>query len=391
MNSAALYQSGRSSDRRGSVACQASIAVAPARRLARARGRRGRRPARRSGPSPACSASTSAGRPRTRRPGGPRRARTGATAARPGPARRSPRRRPRAARRRRSGAGRRVGSSRPSVGEVGPQLAVGDRHRTRSRTVTVTPGARDAARANVPRRPDGAPTGAWRIAPSTSGDATVSCQAPASAGWRGSAAGSCPGEHEPDRQRVRARVLDPPLEDPDRQGARLEVAGDDRAELLADEADAERARLERLPRPREQRVVRAAALGQRPAPVGQRRPVAASTGPSPCRRRPGRPTKSEKPSAATGSNRCRPTSRCQRAKSPRCVRPMLPVPRPPIGTPAHAPSSIIGRSTRGWPTSGQGRPIGRAPGDRRDVRPADALDGSSAPSLARPRSRPRRA
>ena len=60
----------------------------------------------------------------------------------------------------------------------------------RSRTVTVTPGARDAATANVPRRPDGAPTGAWRIAPSTSWDRTVSCQAPASAGWRGSAAGS---------------------------------------------------------------------------------------------------------------------------------------------------------------------------------------------------------
>ena len=74
---------------------------------------------------------------------------------------------------------------------------------------------------------------------------------------------------------------------------------------------------------------------------------------------PGRPTKTEKPSAATGAKACLPTSRCQRAKSPRCVRPMLPVPSPPIGIPAYVPSSIIGRSTRGWPASGQGRPIGR--------------------------------
>ena len=93
--------------------------------------------------------------------------------------------------------------------------------------------------------------------------------------------------------------------------------------------DAEDLRLERLPGAREERVVRAGALGQRPAPGRQRRRAGASRGPSPCRVAVrARPTKTEKPSAATGAKACLPTSRCQRATSPRCVRPMLPVPEP---------------------------------------------------------------
>ena len=99
--------------------------------------------------------------------------------------------------------------------------------------------------------------------------------------------GVLPGQHDPDGQRVRTRVLDPPLEDADRKRARVEVAGDDRAELLADEAHAKGVRLERLPGARKECVVRAGALGERPAPGRQRlgaergqdsrRPVAART------------------------------------------------------------------------------------------------------------------
>ena len=80
-------------------------------------------------------------------------------------------------------------------------------------------------------------------------------------------------------------------------------------------------------------VVRAAADRQVPAPRRQRVRAAASDRTWLARPPSARSTNSENPSAATGSKRCRPTSRCQRAKSPRCVRPMLPVPRPPIGTP----------------------------------------------------------
>ena len=38
---------------------------------------------------------------------------------------------------------------------------------------------------------------------------------------------------------------------------------------------------------------------------------------------------------------------------------MLPVPRPPIGTPENSPSSRIGWSTRGWPTPSHGTPMPR--------------------------------
>ena len=101
----------------------------------------------------------------------------------------------------------------------------------------------------------------------------VSCQAP---GWRrlaGVGRGVLPGQHDPDGQRVRSRVLHPPLEGADRQGARFEIAADDGAQLLADEADPEHVRLEGLPGAREEGVVGAGALGQGPAPGGQgRRP-----------------------------------------------------------------------------------------------------------------------
>ena len=83
----------------------------------------------------------------------------------------------------------------------------------------------------------------------------------------------------PDRESVGPRVLDPPFEDADWERARFEVAGDHRAQLLADEADAQDVGLERLPGAREERVVGAGTLGQGPAPVGQDVPVAGSTGP----------------------------------------------------------------------------------------------------------------
>ena len=189
--------------------------------------------------------------------------------------------------------------------------------------------------ANVPRSPGGASAGAWRIAPPTS----ESCDGlvPRPGRRRHVAIGErvLPGQHEPDGQRVGSRVLDPPLEDADRQRARLEVAGDDRAQLLADEADAEGVRLERLPGPREQRVVRAAAAGSVQPQAGSasgrsvERTVAVAVAVRTRRRRPR--TRPPRPARSA----CRPTSRCQRAKSPRYVRPMLPVPSPPIGTPAN--------------------------------------------------------
>ena len=85
-----------------------------------------------------------------------------------------------------------------------------------------------------------------------------------------------PTEQQSDRQRLGSGVLAPPFEDADRQGAALEVAGDDRGQLLADEPHAQVVvlGLERLPGPREQGVVGARADGQVPAPgrehVGRR-------------------------------------------------------------------------------------------------------------------------
>jgi hypothetical protein len=72
-----------------------------------------------------------------------------------------------------------------------------------------------------------------------------------------------PGQQQPHRACLRGGVLDPPLERAERERARLEVAADDRAELLADDPDAEIVRLERLPGPREQGVVRALARRER--------------------------------------------------------------------------------------------------------------------------------
>ena len=135
--------------------------------------------------------------------------------------------------------------------------------------------------------------------------------------------GSRPGEHDPDRHARGAGVLDPPLERPDRERARLEVAADHRAQLLADESHTKDVRLEGLPGAREERVVGAGPLGSVQPQAGSvsGRSVERTVATPPDS---GRPTKIEKASAATGANACLPTSRCQRAKSPRCVRPMLP-------------------------------------------------------------------
>ena len=164
-----------------------------------------------------------------------------------------------------------------------------------------------------------------------------------------------PAEHERRRDRGVGRVLERPLERADGQARARVVAGEDRAELLL--GDAERA---------------AGHARTRTRPAGRapgrcpRRPA----GPGPSRAAAGvvrstvadapRPSSTQraKPSTATGSKRCSPTRRCQRAKSPRWVRPMLPAPIPPMGTPAHGPSSIIGVSTRARGTGSQPAPIG---------------------------------
>ena len=160
---AALYQSGRSSDS-STGRCQASIAARHVGVSASACPARSKA-AHRSGPSRGCSASTSGGPPRTRPSAGPTRSRTGSIAARPAPARRSPRRPHRSPRRPRSAAIV-VGSRRPSAAKSAHSSRSGPSNR--DRTVMETPGSRDAAMANVPRRPGGASVGAWRIAPPTS-------------------------------------------------------------------------------------------------------------------------------------------------------------------------------------------------------------------------------
>ena len=166
------------------------------------------------------------------------------------------------------GRGSSSGSSRPSSAKSA-QSSRSAAASNRDRTVTVRPGSRDAAKANVPRRPGGASAGAWRITPATSVVDADSCQAPAGAGVVGSAAGSCQVNMIPTVSGSGPGFSDPPLEDADRQGAGLEVPGDDRAQLLADEADAKDVGLEGLPCPREQGVIRPAAYRQRPAPVRQ--------------------------------------------------------------------------------------------------------------------------
>ena len=130
--------------------------------------------------------------------------------------------------------------------------------------------------------------------------------------------------------------------------------------------------LERLPGAREQRVVRAGALGQRPAPAGQR------LGPErrQDRRRaavaPRPPDEDREPvGRRPGGSACLPTSRCQRAKSPRCVRPMLPAPSPPIGTPPTGRRRSSASRRAAGRRRGRAAPIGRLPGRRAGiVRPA---------------------
>ncbi len=71
--------------------------------------------------------------------------------------------------------------------------------------------------------------------------------------------GLLPCKQQSDRSWLGGAVLDPPIEGADRQRTGHEIAPDHRAELLADDANAELARLEGLPGPWKQRVVRALA------------------------------------------------------------------------------------------------------------------------------------
>src|SRR5436190_698971 len=79
-----------------------------------------------------------------------------------------------------------------------------------------------------------------------------------------------PAEHEPHGDRIRSRVLDLPLEDPDRKAALAIVAWDDRAELPLDEVHGEGIPVVLEPCVREESVVGACAFGQVPVPGPER-------------------------------------------------------------------------------------------------------------------------
>jgi hypothetical protein len=64
-----------------------------------------------------------------------------------------------------------------------------------------------------------------------------------------------PRQQDPDGQRIGSGVLDPPLERTHRQGARVEIAADHRAQLFAGQRDPEDLRFEGMPGAREEGVV----------------------------------------------------------------------------------------------------------------------------------------
>ena len=91
--------------------------------------------------------------------------------------------------------------------------------------------------------------------------------------------------------------------------------------------------VERLPGAREERVVRPAAVGQVQPQAGsalgsERREDVGHAGRRAALRSVRAPTNSENCRPRPARSGALPTSRCQRAKSPRYVRPMLPVPEP---------------------------------------------------------------
>ncbi len=332
---------------------------------------RGPAPAARSAPTSACSASTTAVRPRTPRPAGPRPARTGSSGARRarGPCVRRSRRRPQ------PGppgpptpAGtRQVRASRsclviqaPVGGEIGPQLGVADGvergPRRQLPAVALERGHRDRAA----QRGRAAGGDVAEDHPGRVGAADDLVRAPRCRPRVGPTRRVRPGVEEPDRQGVGPRVLAPPFEHPDRQGTPLEIARDHRATAARRPAGSRPApaRTPAMPAERGRDTSRRRPAGPSPTRGGSWAATPTARWRAP-RDPSAAPTNSENPSAATGSKRCCPTSRCQRAASPRNVRPMLPVPRPPIGTPAHSPSSTIGVCTRGRPTVGHGTPIPR--------------------------------
>ena len=355
--------------------------------LVRARARPGPRPAGRSGPTSAYSASTSVARRRTRRSAGPRRARNGrtrrspgartvvaATAAPAGPA---------AGGSARTGG---AGSRRPSVAK--------SRHRSVSvqgskaaRVVRVQSSSARAARASVPRSPVGAPAraspnripamarpaSALRVPFVPSAAETASCGRPGAIPASGPPGGSAQVARSPTVSGSGPGFSTHHSKTPTGRALRSRSPADHGRKLLADEPDAERLGLERLPGPREEGVVRPAAdrAGPSPRPAGRRRAVARRTGRWRARSRPARPTNSEKPSAATGSKRCWPTSRCQRAASPRNVRPMLPVPE---AADRHAgPLAVVDHRLVDprLPDVRAGHADRPPPGDRRDRRPVE--------------------
>ncbi len=170
-----------------------------------------------------------------------------------------------------SGTGHRVRVESTIGGEVRPEFRVGHRIERSARGERPALGLQGADRHRAPQRGRRSVTG---IVERHAQRLSCPNDLVRPSGRRpvvGTARRIRPGEEKPDRQRVGPGILHPPLEDPDGQGAPLEVAGDDRRELLADQPDAEPGivRLERLPGAREQRVVGATADGQVPTPGRQ--------------------------------------------------------------------------------------------------------------------------
>ena len=270
-------------------------------------------------------------------------------------------------------------------GEVRPQVGVGSGRRRRARSASSRrPRARRwrACRAapvgRVRRRP-GRRTGrrrrvARRGRPRAAG--------PARRPWAGPPGGSAQVASSPTVSGVGPGVLDPPLEDPDRQGAPLEVPGDDRRQLLADEPDAE-----------DRRVRTSATPAGTARGTSRRRPA----GPSPTRAAPPRAE------APRGRSPGRPSGPPDEQREPvgrdrpERVPPHLEVPARDIAAerapdaagaePAdrHAgPLAVVDHRQVDprWPTSGQGTPMprrqataGMAGQSRRRRRPGSATLG----------------
>ena len=252
-------------------------------------------------------------------------------------------------------------SRRPSVAKS-VHSSVSASGSNAARAVTSQPSAASAASANVPRSAVGAPApgrGGCRHAAALGDDLVrPTGRRPV----RGATRRVRPGGISPTVSGLGPRVLDPPLEDADGQRAPLEVAGDHRRQLLADEAHPDHLGLECLPRPREQRVVRPAAHRQVPAP-GREHIVRRSKG------------------GQDGRPPCRPvhrrTARTRRPRPARTVPPDLEVPARDVAA-ERAPDA-----PRPQPADRDARPLAVVDHRAGHPRPADRRHGDADPAAPR--------